>query len=195
MADVAGKEYSIEQALDKMQREWEGAEMQVLDYRETKTYVIKVGFVRLLCSPTFERFPLLLPAPACGWTPQSAQCEIECWTFTNEPMPCIMSAQVEDQVSQMLDDHIVMTQSMSFSPYKKPFEERIAKWEATLSLVSEILDQWITLQRWVAERCCCSLLAQGPCATRMRAARNAIRHAARGQHDHGRCLEQLNAER
>jgi hypothetical protein len=39
-------------------------------------------------------------------------------------------------VSQMLDDHIVMTQSMSFSPYKKPFEERITKWEAQLSLVS-----------------------------------------------------------
>ncbi len=67
----------------------------MLDYRETKTYVIKV----------------------------------------------------EDQVSQQLDDHIVMTQSMMFSPYKKPFEERIAKWEAQLSLVSEILDQWITLQR------------------------------------------------
>ncbi len=45
-------------------------------------------------------------------------------------------AQVEDQVSQMLDDHIVMTQSMTFSPYKKPFEERINKWEAQLSLVS-----------------------------------------------------------
>jgi dynein heavy chain len=36
----------------------------------------------------------------------------------------------------MLDDHIVMTQSMAFSPYKKPFEERIIKWEAQLSLVS-----------------------------------------------------------
>jgi len=29
-----------------------------------------------------------------------------------------------------------MTQSMSFSPYKKPFEERIAKWEQQLNLVS-----------------------------------------------------------
>jgi Dynein heavy chain, N-terminal region 2 len=47
----------------------------------------------------------------------------------------------------MLDDHIVMTQSMSFSPYKKPFEERITKWEQQLSLASEILDQWIALQR------------------------------------------------
>ncbi|KAG2485619.1 hypothetical protein HYH03_015682 [Edaphochlamys debaryana] len=95
VADVAGKEYSIEMALDKMQREWEVAEMAVLDYRETKTYVIKV----------------------------------------------------EEAVSQMLDDHIAMTQSMMFSPYKKPFEERIAKWEQQLSLVSEILDQWIQLQR------------------------------------------------
>ena len=33
-----------------------------------------------------------------------------------------------DDVSQLLDDHIVMTQSMSFSPYKKPFEERISTW-------------------------------------------------------------------
>ncbi|GLC56009.1 hypothetical protein PLESTB_001054700 [Pleodorina starrii] len=95
VADVAGKEYGIEQALDKMQREWESAEMQVLDYRETKTYVVKV----------------------------------------------------EDAISQMLDDHIAMTQSMAFSPYKKPFEERIVKWEQQLSLVSEILDQWIQLQR------------------------------------------------
>lgn len=95
VSDVAGKEYSIEQALDKMQREWETAEMSVLDYRETKTYVIKV----------------------------------------------------EEQVMQMLDDHIVMTQSMSFSPYKKPFEERLFKWEQQLSLVSEILEQWIAVQR------------------------------------------------
>ena len=66
-----------------MQREWEGAEMAVLDYRETKTYVIRV----------------------------------------------------EEAVTQTLDDHIVMTQSMTFSPYKKPFEERIIKWEQQLNLV------------------------------------------------------------
>ena len=71
------------QALDKMQKEWEGAELEVKDYRETKTFIIKV----------------------------------------------------EEQISQMLDDHITMTQSMTFSPYKKPFEERINKWEQQLNLV------------------------------------------------------------
>ena len=39
-----------------------------------------------------------------------------------------------EDISQLLDDHIVMTQSMSFSPYKKPFEERISSWESKLKI-------------------------------------------------------------
>ena len=41
---------------------------------------------------------------------------------------------VSDEVSQLLDDHIVLTQSMNFSPYKKAFEDRIYKWEQTLRI-------------------------------------------------------------
>ena len=37
-----------------------------------------------------------------------------------------------DEVSQQLDDHIVQTQAMTFSPFKKHFEARINKWEFTL---------------------------------------------------------------
>lgn len=45
-----------------------------------------------------------------------------------------------DETSQQLDDHIVMTQAMAFSPFKKEFEERINQWELTLKLtqVSDI---------------------------------------------------------
>lgn len=39
-----------------------------------------------------------------------------------------------DEASQLLDDHIVMTQSMSFSPYKKVFEDRISTWESKLRM-------------------------------------------------------------
>lgn len=38
------------------------------------------------------------------------------------------------EASQLLDDHIVMTQSMSFSPFKKTFEAQISTWESKLRL-------------------------------------------------------------
>jgi hypothetical protein len=43
--------------------------------------------------------------------------------------------QLEEAMGQQLDDHIVMLQSMGFSPYKKPFEDRLAKWDTMLNLV------------------------------------------------------------
>lgn len=46
--------------------------------------------------------------------------------------------QVEEAMSQQIDDHIVMLQSMAFSPYKKSFEDRLAKWDTTLNLVGNI---------------------------------------------------------
>jgi dynein heavy chain len=80
VAEIAGKEYTIEQALDKMEGEWKSVKFDVLPYKQTGTFIIKAS----------------------------------------------------DEISQMLDDHIVMTQSMTFSPFKKAFEERISTWENKL---------------------------------------------------------------
>eukprot|EP00118_Oscarella_pearsei_P012540 m.93002 g.93002 ORF g.93002 m.93002 type:complete len:4173 (+) comp36767_c0_seq9:102-12620(+) len=95
VAEVAGKEFSIEQALDKMEGEWEPVSMEVMSYKETGTYIVKFG----------------------------------------------------DDCTQLLDDHIVMTQSMSFSPYKKPFEARIQAWEQKLRLTQDVLDELAMCQR------------------------------------------------
>lgn len=95
VADRAAKEFSIEQALAKMKGEWEHVDLNVLDYGESGTFIIKV----------------------------------------------------EEAVTQQLDDHIVMTQSMSFSQFKAPFEAEIVDWERQLNLVSEMVDAWIQLQR------------------------------------------------
>lgn len=46
-----------------------------------------------------------------------------------------------DETAQMLDDHIVMAQAMSFSPYKKPFEQRITSWETKLRLIQVLCRQ------------------------------------------------------
>eukprot|EP00002_Diphylleia_rotans_P006932 TRINITY_DN1638_c0_g1_i1.p1 TRINITY_DN1638_c0_g1~~TRINITY_DN1638_c0_g1_i1.p1 ORF type:complete len:4126 (-),score=976.49 TRINITY_DN1638_c0_g1_i1:597-12974(-) len=94
-AEYASKEYSIEFALDKMMKEWEPINFDVVDYRDSGTSILRGS----------------------------------------------------DDINQMLDDHIAMTQSMSFSAFKKPFEERIAKWEEKLQLVAEILEEWTTCQR------------------------------------------------
>ncbi|CAF1684087.1 unnamed protein product, partial [Adineta ricciae] len=87
VAEKAGKEFSIEQQLDKMEQEWKPIRFEVLPYKQTGTYIIKAS----------------------------------------------------EEISQMLDDHIVATQSMSFSPFKKAFEERIAQWENKLKITQEVL--------------------------------------------------------
>lgn len=45
-----------------------------------------------------------------------------------------------DETSQLLDDHIVMSQSMSFSPFKKPFEDRISSWESKLRITQVLIN-------------------------------------------------------
>jgi len=93
--DVAGKEFQIEETLDAMEKAWVGVKLEIVDYRETKTFVMR-GF---------------------------------------------------DEVQQQLDDHIVMTQTMAFSPFKKAHVERIDVWEVTLKNMSDIFDEWVKVQR------------------------------------------------
>jgi len=40
-----------------------------------------------------------------------------------------------DDAAGMLDEHIVTTQAMTFSPFKKPFEKEIEEWNSKLMLV------------------------------------------------------------
>ncbi|XP_061640432.1 dynein axonemal heavy chain 1 isoform X2 [Phyllopteryx taeniolatus] len=94
VAETAGKEYTIEQALQKMKVEWATIIFDLMPYKETGTYILK--------SP--------------------------------------------DEALQLLDDHIVMTQSMSFSPYKKAFEAEINKWESKLRTTQDVLEEWLLCQ-------------------------------------------------
>jgi len=52
-----------------------------------------------------------------------------------------------DEVIALLDEQIVVTQAMQFSPFNKPFKEEIDEWNDKLVYVSECLDQWLKVQR------------------------------------------------
>ena len=55
-----------------------------------------------------------------------------------------------DDAMAMLDEHIVLTQTMQFSPFKKPFESEIEEWNASMLYVSECIDEWIKCQgQWM----------------------------------------------
>eukprot|EP00756_Hemistasia_phaeocysticola_P021223 Hpha_TRINITY_DN15763_c5_g14::TRINITY_DN15763_c5_g14_i1::g.37046::m.37046/K10408/DNAH; dynein heavy chain, axonemal len=52
-----------------------------------------------------------------------------------------------DEIQQLLDDHGIATQALTFSPFKKQFEDEISDWESSLKLVQEILEEWLACQR------------------------------------------------
>jgi len=51
-----------------------------------------------------------------------------------------------DEILIVLDEDIITTQSMLFSPFKKPFEERIYEWDRDLKIVSDVLEEWAKFQ-------------------------------------------------
>jgi len=51
-----------------------------------------------------------------------------------------------DEINAILDEHIVQTQAMQFSPFKKPFEEKINDWNDRLLHMSTILEEWAKCQ-------------------------------------------------
>jgi dynein heavy chain len=56
-----------------------------------------------------------------------------------------------DDIQSVLDDHITKTQAIRSSPFCKPFEAEVHKWEATLVYIQEFVDSTVSLQRsWMA---------------------------------------------
>lgn len=51
-----------------------------------------------------------------------------------------------DDVMQLLEEHIVLSQAMQFSSFKKPFEEEIEEWSNRLLYVSDCIEEWMKCQ-------------------------------------------------
>jgi dynein heavy chain len=51
-----------------------------------------------------------------------------------------------DDAMALLDEHLVITQTMQFSPFKKPFEEEIEEWNNALLNVGNVIEEWVKCQ-------------------------------------------------
>lgn len=51
-----------------------------------------------------------------------------------------------DEIQMVVDEHMVNTQSMQFSPFKKPFEKEIMDWNDKLKTMSDVLEEWAKCQ-------------------------------------------------
>lgn len=51
------------------------------------------------------------------------------------------------EITEMLDEHLNLTQQLLFSPFKAYFEEAITDWDRSLNLIGDILEQWLDCQR------------------------------------------------
>lgn len=56
---------------------------------------------------------------------------------------------ISEEIQQMLDDHLILTQQISFSPYKAAFEDRIDEWENKLKITSQVIEEWMEVQKYV----------------------------------------------
>ncbi|KAL4427402.1 hypothetical protein ABPG74_009674 [Tetrahymena malaccensis] len=55
-----------------------------------------------------------------------------------------------DEIQIILDDHIVNSQNLQFSPFKKPFEQEIIEWNEQLKIMSDVLEEWAKCQgQWM----------------------------------------------
>eukprot|EP01064_Diplonema_japonicum_P003207 TRINITY_DN1209_c2_g1_i1.p1 TRINITY_DN1209_c2_g1~~TRINITY_DN1209_c2_g1_i1.p1 ORF type:complete len:4214 (+),score=1112.95 TRINITY_DN1209_c2_g1_i1:49-12642(+) len=52
-----------------------------------------------------------------------------------------------EEIQARLDEDVNLTQQLSFSPFKGHFEDQIMDWDKSLTLISEILEQWLDCQR------------------------------------------------
>jgi len=52
-----------------------------------------------------------------------------------------------DEIVQLLDENSMTLQSMTSSPFIGPFMGTVQKWEKCLTLIAEIADIWVAMQR------------------------------------------------
>ena len=153
IGESAAKEYQIEQALDKMEREWENMNLLLHSYRETGTAVLKgVDDINVILDEqiTMTQVQIKFSIYNCYYN-----CSYGCKCSTNVFLVLLYST--PGCAYLLCNTYLVMLifppaflfamQTIMFSAFKGPFEERIDEWNRKLCNVSDVLEVWVAVQR------------------------------------------------
>ena len=80
-------------------------------------------------------------------------------------MTCCVYFRQTEEINQALEDNQVKLSTMKASRFVKAFEHEVDKWERALSLIMEIIEMLLTVQRqWMYLEVCvyCVCVADGP---------------------------------
>ncbi|KAJ5066878.1 intein-containing dynein axonemal heavy chain 10 precursor [Anaeramoeba ignava] len=81
------------------------------------------------------------------WT-HSMNFEVRKYSRGNEERGLVLSS--VDEIITLVDEQNLNVQSMSSSPFAEPFTDSIRLWEKRLSLISEVIEVWISMQKkWI----------------------------------------------
>ena len=114
VSEKAGKEYQIEQALEKMASEWENVNLFIDPYVHTTS--CRPQMRESLALGVLQQAVPVLPRQIVRFVPILVHRYRETGTFILKGV---------DDLQTLLDEHVTMTQAMQFSAFKKPFEDRI----------------------------------------------------------------------
>ncbi|XP_041955531.1 dynein heavy chain 12, axonemal isoform X1 [Alosa sapidissima] len=112
--------------------------------------------LRLNLASYLEQFEIISAAASKEFSLEKAmQTMVEVWdgvSFNHHPYResgvSILTA--VDEIQTMLDDQIVKTQTMRGSPFIKPFEAEIKRWEERLIRIQDTIDEWLKVQaQWL----------------------------------------------
>ena len=132
ISTTASKEFSLEKAMEKMKNEWSEMMFEFTPYRDSVCfYVHQIISYTLYCF-IFSRTPCIAF--------YTIFIHVAFLTFDFQGLFILAAV---DEIQLMFDDHIIKAQTMSGSPFIKPFEKEINEWCDRLVMMQDILDNWL----------------------------------------------------
>nr|CCC93687.1 unnamed protein product [Trypanosoma congolense IL3000] len=137
-------------------RHWDQISKEIGREIHPNKTLLSINHVRPLMTPEYEDILLRISEVASReyqieTSLERMKAEWENVLFNLQPYKAtncfIITKEAVDTIQEVLDDQMLVTQSLGFSPFKKMFETEISDWEVALKGVQGVMDEWVVCQK------------------------------------------------